>query len=497
MKVLLLKGAIWIGVSRIAVNAIGFLSTVVLARLLLPQDFGLVAIASSVAAIFAAISELSLVQALVQHDDPQDDHFDTAFTLDAIRGVVLAGVISILALPFSVAFKEPRLVGLMFCFAGASLIGCLANPRLALLERRLEFRQWIILSGGEKLVGFIVAAVIAFMFRSYWALAVGAVAAQTMRVAASYMLVRYRPRLSVSRYRELLSFSLWLLLAQAVQAISWRADPLLYAAFLPTKTVGFFSVGSRVSSLAVGEVLQPISQVLFPAFSQMKNQPSRLREAYTRAQGLLCLIAMPTGFGLAATADLIVLIVLGETWAPAVPVIQLLAIAAVLQRTNELNAIAMATGNTKALFFRDIRGLSIRIPLIVGGLLLAPHLGMDVIIGALVGHTASSFVNALLNIRLVSKISLITAREQFAIIWRPLLAAALMSSAVLWLLEFGFQGSNLCNRLIGLLISVAVGITIYGLSLGFLWIVSGRPRGAETELKWLVTHRISAFLKIF
>lgn len=495
MKALLLKGAIWIGVTRLAVNAIGFLSTIVLARLLLPQDFGVVAIASSAAAIFAAVSELSLAQALVQHDDPQDDHFDTAFTLDAIRGVVLAGVISILAWPFSVAFEEPRLVGLMVCFGGASLIGCLANPRLALLERRLEFRQWIILSGGEKLVGFIIAALIAFLFRSYWALAVGAIASQTMRVAASYLLVRYRPRLSVSRYRELLSFSLWLLFAQAVQAVSWRADPLLYAAFLPTNTVGFFSVGSRISSLAVGEVLQPISQVLFPAFSQIKNEPARLREAYLRAQGLLCLIAMPTGFGLAATADQIVPIVLGEVWAPAVPVIQLLAIAAVLQRTNELNAIAMATSNTKALFFRDIRGLFIRIPLIVGGLTLAPFMDIDALIGALAGHTTSSCINALLNIRLVSQISLMTAREQFALIWRPLLASALMSSAVLWFSDFGDQGVSLTNRLVALVVSIIVGITVYAASVGCLWLVSGRPESAEAELGSLVTQKVSVFFR--
>ena len=136
-KSYLLKGAFWIAVTRVIVGLTGTASTIVLARLLVPEDFGLVAIASAAAAIFAAISELSLSQALIQHEDPEEDHYHTAWSLNALRGLLLALVIAALGWPAAEAYGDPRLLGIMLGFALANLIGGFVNPKLAMFERRL------------------------------------------------------------------------------------------------------------------------------------------------------------------------------------------------------------------------------------------------------------------------------------------------------------------------------------------------------------------------
>ena len=488
---LLVRGALWISLTRILVNMIGFASTIILARLLVPEDFGLVAIAGSVAAIVGAISELSLSQALIQHDDPQEDHFHTAFTMNALRAVLLALVLAALGWPASVAYGDDRLIALMSAFALANLIGGLVNPRLALFERRLEFHQWVILSGGEKLAGFVVAASIAFAFQSYWALVASVVASQVARVVASYLLMSYRPRLTLLHYKELLSFSIWLTLGQMVQSLNWRADPLLIAAFLPTRAVGHYSMGHRVATLAVGEVLQPISQVLFPAFSRLKNEPERLKEAYLRAQGLLCMIAMPIGFGVAATADPLVALFLGNNWTGAGPVIQFLAVAAAIQRAQQLQPIAMATGSTKMLFYRDLRALFIRVPLTIGGLIFGPELGVGALPGALIGHTISSVINTLLNMHLASKISLVTVREQCMGVWRPIIAAVAMAAAVLAGLDFAATlGSP--NIVIALALGISMGVVVYPIAIIILWLLAGRPRGAESDALALILQQYAS-----
>lgn len=489
----LLKGALWIGLTRVLVNAIGFVSTIILARLLVPEDFGLVAIASSVAAIFASVSELSLSQALIQHNDPKEEHFDSAFSLNALRALLLAAIIAAIGWPAAIAYDDDRLIGVMAGFAIANLVGGFLNPRLALLERNLEFRQWIILSGGEKLAGFIVSATIAFVYQSYWALVVGVVASQAIRVLASYLLVPHRPRFSLECYRELLSFSIWLTLGQIVQAINWRADPLLLGAFLPTKAIGHFSMGSRVSTMAVGEVLQPVSKVLFPAFSRIKDNPWRLREGYLRAQGLMALIALPIGVGLAALAAPLVTLLLGTEWAPAIPVVQFLAIAAAVQHTNQLNAIGMATGNTRALFFRDLRALFVRLPLILGGMILGPMVGVGLLTGAIMGHVASSSINALLNMHLVARISQVKIREHLALLWRPALASAAMAAAIAGIAPYSPFPNTLFGSIGEIALSGVLGGLVYIAVLILLWLAAGRPQGPEMTAANLISKRVKGF----
>ena len=481
-KSYLLKGAFWIAVTRVIVGLTGTASTIVLARLLVPEDFGLVAIASAAAAIFAAISELSLSQALIQHEDPEEDHYHTAWSLNALRGLLLALVIAALGWPAAEAYGDPRLLGIMLGFALANLIGGFVNPKLAMFERRLEFCQWIVMSGGEKLAGFVVSATIAFVFRSYWALVAGVIASQLAKVVASYVLIHYWPKLRLSQIKDLLSFSVWMTLGQAVQALSWRADPLILGAFLPTRTIGQFSMGSRVATLAVGEILQPISQVLFPAFSRIRNDAERLRAAYLRSQGLMALTALPIGFGVASVAPQAVELFLGPAWLEAVLVVQLLAIAAALQRTNQLNALAMALGRTKSLFGRDLRALLVRLPLLLAGLSLAPQVEATALTGALVGHTLSSIVNSSLNMRLVSKISTITVVEQLVQVVRPLVSATGMIVVVTLLGNAVRFGDTLMAAVAELLACVFAGGATYVALMTLFWLARGKPGNtAEAE----------------
>ncbi|UVI39100.1 lipopolysaccharide biosynthesis protein [Qipengyuania spongiae] len=478
---LLMRGAFWIGATRVAVNLMGLASTIILARLLVPEDFGLVAIATALAAVIQAVTELSLSQALVQHADPEEDHFHTAWTMNVLRAAILGVLIAALGWPAAYFYAEPRLIEIMIGFGIANVIGGFINPRLALFERRLEFKQWVFLSGGEKLAGFVVSAGIAFVFRSYWALVVGVLASQLTRVIVSYALISYRPRPRLSHYRDLLNFSIWLTFGQAVQAINWRANPLLLAAFLPTPVVGSYNVASRVSSLAVNEVLEPVNALLFPAFSRLQSERERLRAAYIRTQGLLALLSFPVGCGLAAVAAPTVLLVLGEQWRSAIPIVQFLAIAAVIQRQVQLSPLAMATANTKQMFGRDVRALIIRLPLVLGGLAFGPSLGVGSLFGALIGHTLSSLLNALLNMQLVAKIIDLGLMQQMKQIWRPAVAGTLMALCVAGALARLPEQSELVGQIAMLIGAVAAGGVLYVGIVALLWLIAGRPAGAETE----------------
>lgn len=479
---LLLKGAFWVALTRVFVGLIGFASTVTLARLLVPEDFGLVAIAASIATVFVMISELTMAEALIQCDEPTDDHFHTAWTLNLIRGSVLALLLVGLAWPMSLLYGEPRLFEIMLAFAAANFIGSLISPKLAMFERKLEFRQWVILNGAEKLAGFVAAAAIAFAYHSYWALVVGILASQLTKVTASYILAHYLPKFSLSQIKSLLSFSVWLTLNRGVNALNGRADPLLLGAFISTASLGHFSMGSRVSTLAVGETLQPITQVLFPGLARIKHERERLKAAYLRAQGVFCLIVLPVGAGLAVVADPLVPLVLGEKWQPAAYVIQILAITAALSRMIPLGAIAMALGETRAMFLRSLLNLSIRVPLVFAGLMLGPQFQTGALTGALWGHALGTSVIVFINISFVSRVTGLPITDQLQRIWRPVVATLAMAMAVLSFFSVASGADDSAARIVNLVVAVGLGATIYSLTLLLAWYSAGRPLGAETEV---------------
>ena len=186
---------------------IGIVSTVLLARLLVPADFGLVAIAGAAMALLAVMTEFSLAKALVQMDDPSEDHFHTAWTMNAIRGVLLAGLIVALSGPLAAFYGDERLREIFWLVALTAAIGSLANPKLAVFERELQFHQAFIMGLTSKLVGFAVTVGIALYYRSYWALVIGPLASEAALLLVSYKLYPFAPRLRLNRWRELWSFS--------------------------------------------------------------------------------------------------------------------------------------------------------------------------------------------------------------------------------------------------------------------------------------------------
>jgi O-antigen/teichoic acid export membrane protein len=478
-KKLLIKGAAWMGSSRLLVNAIGLVSTMMLARMLVPEDFGLVAIAESVFALVAAITELSLAHSLIQLRKPRAHHYDTAWTLNVLRALLLAIVMVGLGFPIAQLYGDDRLIDLFFVLGAATFIGGFENPKLALFTRDLIFWQEFALRVASKLVGFIVAIAIAYTYQSYWALVLGSLAAQITVVIVSYIVHPYRPRISLRGYRDLLSFSVWLTLSYGIQTANWRLDPVMLGLFVPSGTVGQFAVGNRLAYLPVKEGLGPILTLFFPAFSRMQGDMPRLRYAYLNGQGMVCLLAMPVAAGFAILAAPLVELALGAKWLPAVPVIQVFAVLSALHVIENSQPLAMALGRTKDVFRRDLRVFLIRVPIVLFGLFAGAGSEFGALLGIVAGRAVSGLINIGLNMRLVTILSGIPAAQQMAVALRPVLAASMMGAILLMLGNkldlFSVSGSS--PQHIGLMI--VLGALIYPLLLLGLWLIAGRPAGAE------------------
>lgn len=491
----LIIGAGWTAITKILINFIGIVSTFLLARILSPSDFGLVAIATSIALIFGTITELSISSALIQVKKIDESHYDTAWSLSLLRGIFLAIIVAILSSYIARTFHDARLESLIQILAISLLIGSLINPKLALFQRDLKFWPSLIIDGTEKLSGFIVSIYIAVNYQSYWALVIGTITSQAFKVFASYFIILYRPKFSLKKMKEIFSFSIWMTFGQWIQALSFRADPLIIGYFVSPQQLGLLNMGGRITYLATEEVLQPLSNVLFPAFSKISESKDRIRTAYIRIQGVLNLIAVPVSIGLAAIAEPFLAALVGEKWLDAAPIMQIIAISVIAQKSNSLNALAMGLGKTQLLFNRDLRGVLIRIPLLILGIYFAYYNGNSIVIGAISGSLLSSFINAFLNMRIVSEISDITIRDQVGIIWRPLLSSAIMAATIFFLADHGEQIAKLSGNIGFVFFLTLSGLLIYSLGIYIIWISCKRPIGPEHEIHDLAMGLIAKIRK--
>jgi lipopolysaccharide exporter len=356
------------------------------------------------------------------------------------------------------------------------------------LSRKLIFWQEFALNVSSKLAGFVVAIGIAYVFRSYWALVIGALAAQATRVLVSYAVIPYRPRFSLRGYRDLLSFSLWLTLSNGIQTANGRLDPVLLGLFAPSATVGQLAVGNKLAYLPVKEGLGPLRSLFFPAFSRMQDDIDRLRHAYLKGQGMVSLIAMPVGFGFALVAAPLVEVALGKNWLPAVPVIQIFAAMSALQASESVQPLAMALDRTRDIFRRDALVLVIRIPLVLAGLAVGAATQMGALMGIVIGSSVASLILLGLSLRLVTVLSGIPIARQLSVTIRPFFAALAMSAGLIIVRNRSEYFTSLDSSLIDIAITIGIGAILYFAALALLWLGSGRPEGAESEFLTL-SHR--------
>lgn len=478
----ILRGAAWISAARAAIILLGFASTILLARYLTPDDFGLIAIATAAAMTVTAITELSLSQALVQHDDPQEYHYNTVFTLNLIKAVAAGALVAAVAYPAALIYGDDRLFAVLLGLALAAFVGGFENPKLVALQKDLLFWQEFIIRVSEKLIGFVVVITIAIIYQSYWAFVIGAIVSGFGKSVISYFLIPYRPRLGLRGTQELLSYSIWLTLSHLVATINTRSDPIILGLFVPTGRLGFFTFADNIARMPAREGLAPLRFTLFPAFAKLKHETARLRTAYVNAQGVIALLAFPLCLGLSSVAEPTTLLLFGEKWMPAAPIIAVLAAAMALQSVSGLQPLAMALGKTRQFFNFGLKILIVRLALLISSVWIGDTYFDAPIEGALVGAVASVFATTGWSMFEVRRFIDLSIARQIGLFGNAAFSAVCMWLAVTAAQRWIPVQSSELSGFLQLTIHVAVGGVTYLALVGLVWALRRFPEGPEREL---------------
>jgi O-antigen/teichoic acid export membrane protein len=481
----LARGASWMVLFRIIERSLGLLSTLILARLLVPADFGLVAMAMSVVALIELASAFSLDVPLIQRANPTREHYNTAWTLNLLLAAGCALTIALLAWPAAAFYRDERLGPVLLVLAAGWLLQGLENIGTVDFRRQMDFARETRFLLGKRLTGFCVTLALAVSFRSYWALVAGVVAGRMMGVVLSYAMQPFRPRFSLAARGDLLAVSGWLFLNNLLHYGSTRFSHFIIGRQSGARALGLYTLGSELAYLPQTELVAPINRALFPGFARLADDFSRLRSTFLSANAVIAVFVFPASVGLATIADPLVPVVLGANWRDAVPVLRILALAGGMAAlmSNTYSAY-LALGKPRVL--TSILALEVGV-LIAGLLALAGSRG---VLGVAVAELLAVTAGTLCSVGLLLHTLNLRIGQLAANLWRPAVAAAAMGALVLLARRWLGQVVPIPGVL-DLLLLVAIGASTYlGLLLA-LWCLAGRPDGAESLLLGALRDRLS------
>lgn len=464
------KGAAWMVVMRWSVRAIGLASTLILVRLLAPRDFGLVAMAMILIGFLEVLGLFGFETIIIQKQTNDRLYYDTGWTLNILKSSTVAALLLILAYPTSLFYHEPRLVPVIAVLTLSSFMNGFENIGMVDFRKNLNFRPQFMLLSGKKMIAAAVTVSMAFVFRSYWALVIGMVTATTAGVVLSYVMSPYRPRLNLSKAREMFHFSKWLVMNEILIYLANQADSGLIGRLINSQVLGFYEISKEVALLPSTELTGPVTAALFPGYAKIKDDLPRLRKTFMDSMSLMLIVLLPMTIGISLVAKNMVPVVLGEKWVPAIPFMQLLAIyGCIASGWLTTSSIYLALGRPSLNTFLFICGVVPRLAFVTIGVIEGGALG------AAYGLIASATLNYSVGYFTTHYYLGLSFKQVIKIKWRVVASLAAMALAVHGVDVIAGGMSNLSL----LILKVSTGAICYGLCLIGLWFASGRPEGGE------------------
>lgn len=466
----LLYGSALMIAMRWTTRILGLVSTLILVRLLGPNDFGVVAMGTVTAGLLEVFTHTAVDLALIRDRAASREHYDTAWTLEILQALALAVVLVSIAPLAALYFEDPRVTAVMYALALRALVGGFENIGVVAFRRDLEFHKefWFGVSKKMATVALTIAA--AFTLQSYWALVVGLVAGRVADVLLSFSRHPYRPRFALSKAGELWGFSRWLLAGRVGDMAARKLDEFVIGGELGTTAMGNYFVAADVATAPSEEIVAPMSRGIYPVYSQLLGARPQLIDSFLLVLSSTTYLCVPLGMGMSAIAPNLVPLVLGDKWLAAIPLIQYLGLCGIaMALVMTVEPLLVATGRAKVFACFQAAQLLVLAPALIYAGKVTGVVGIAAVKTLVLGVSIPVWFYV------VSRVELIAARRLIAAILPALTAGAVMYVGVR---AFDFVPlpqvlKLVCQLLLGAVIYTTIGWAI--------WRARGYPEGAESQ----------------
>ena len=454
VKTRVLRSGIWVGASEMTLAVLNIVRSVLLARLLSPQIFGLMGIALIALRTFETFTRPGIAQALIARQKNFDEAAPTAFTMLVARGVVLAALLAAAAPWVGRFYEEAELTPMLVAMSSIFVIGSLANINTVAHQRNLDFRRLAYMNQVAALCGIAVTVVLAWRLRSVWALVLGQIVQTLLGALLSYVFIPGRMRFAFDAgvARDLFHYGKFVTGSSIVLYVATEVDSAVVGKLLGTEQLGFYALALTIANLVTTNLSKIASGIMMPAYSRLQSDVPALRRAFLRTFGLLLLVVVPATAGLLMLAEPFIRVVYGEKWAAAAVPLQILAIFGLVRALAAFSGYLFeGMGVPKVAFQLGILRLLVILPLII------PMIDRFGLAGAAVTVTAGIAVQWLAGLVYLRRLVGITFREVARSMWRPLWMTALMAVSVAMVMSCTSPAT-----VAGLTLAIATGVVVYG-----------------------------------
>lgn len=476
------RGAFWMLGMRWSMRFLGLISTAILARILTPEDFGVVAVSAAFIGLLDAFSTIGSEAAIIRHPNPKRVHYDTVWTLSILIHLLSAIIIVLMTPVLTNIYGDERYGEILYVLALSILFSGFKNIGIVDFQRNFEFKKDFSYAVVTQFSTVIITVTLALIIQTYWALVIGMVFRSLVGLAFSFVMHPYRPRLSLGARKEMISFSGW----QSLRAVSFffigNGQRLILGAFYSPTIIGLYAVASDLSRISVGEVVAPIGRAILPGLSKIQNDSDWVARTFPRVINITATISFALGVGVSAVAEDFVNIVLGEKFHDAVQLLELLAIAIAIRAfmlpVSQYLVVADKMRELALIYFVEaIVAVSIIIAMASHGFKIEDIAFVNILISMFAAGRLFFFIKEYPDLKVWSiLVSLL----------RPILASLVMYSAVQFL-----EAALDIPSIFRLPILVIFGAIIFSGATALFWFLFGRPQGIETEVYKYLSEKMN------
>lgn len=369
------SGTIWAFIGQVGLQFLSLITVVVLARLLSPQDFGVVAIALAAWGIIHLFGNLGIGAKLIQEQDDFEKYASAAFWLNILIALCLS-LFTIIIAPFVASFYKNDLVKPILMFLGLGFfLNSFGSTHSVLLVRELDFKKRTLVGITIGLITKTATILMAFMGYGVWSLVIPQILFSPIQVFALWKICPWRPsfEFNLLYWKRIFNFGKYMFGDELLRYINLNGDYLVIGRWLGSFELGLYTFAYRLASFPVENIAWVVSRVTFPAFSKLQNDLDKLRELFLKMIRLLSLISFPLLMGLLAMANELVPLVFGEKWNRSIIPLQIIIGFALLTSLNSLaGQIVIALGRPKIPFKFNLA----QVPLVLVAILICVKYGI-------------------------------------------------------------------------------------------------------------------------
>lgn len=456
------RGAFWLASDQLGSRIIDMVFSIVLARLLFPDDFGLFAMASTSTAFFRLYANMGLGAAIIQRREVDDEYLSTAFWTQLGAGVLLFALVAGLGQALGVFLRDSRVGLLTLVLSSRFIIAAGSATQVAMMSRRLDFRALALRSMISTGVAGIIGIALAASGKGVWSLMGQELSRVAINTALLYRATGWRPKLSFSwpKFLDLWSFGGPVMLARLCNYLVRHMDNVLIGRYLGAVALGFYAFGFTIFAAPLNDMGAIVHRVMFSALSRLHGNDDRFRRGFLLATRYVTMMMMPVMVGLALVATPLITILFGSRWQPSGPVISILALGGFVSMLTALGPSGLqASGRPDLALWRSALSVAVYLPAFAVGLRWG-------ITGVAVGYLVATIALAPVGYRLVLVATGVTLAEIGAAI-SPSVVGTLVMAAVVGPARWVLEAAGL-PTLVVLTSLVALGVVTYGTT---LWLV--------------------------